>query len=628
MHRRFLYAMWSGVFGVLLAACSSGSTGSLPSLGANAASAGVAATMRGSSLQPSWAERPVAGAATYALARGLHGHAHVAVTVRFPRRGAADFAAAFPRRPQLRGARFARRPLKSGTAVYVYAYLYPSYADYHYGYFQGVATIGANDTLKLAFASVPKANNEWIEVDVYANTAPTGGLYLGSEAAVLNVNSARVTATVNAATTLVFQGFEDMLYNGLLTASDLKNAGLATTIKGLLQRNGLTPSPVTGVYTGTQLQEFTTAVTPSYQRMMTVNGGSTATTISIANDPSDTPDINLYFNSDNSQGFNASGSVTEYGEPCYGDSGVHLPGKNSPPVPFTCAATITVSGGATVPVFGGGLLVGGTNGTAPYVGALTKAVGGNPASSSTVNLTFSSTNQSLTTSDPYDWAYGQIPNGSDVYSTLTALGTTIGGCCWSVPIAFPSNYSAANPAISVNSWNPWGIPLADYSLCTTPNYEPSSGCTASPVSGTLAIQEPFQDPGTNGTYWNWQGGGGSTIAYSSACQAYQLGAGSNGAVTMTTTVPTVFTPTPTYYVDLVDSSCATTPLPAGLQVTLSVVGSDGQAYSGSATSQAGGYVPAFTLSTISSLVVAKSVTLTITPAAGTTVPQYLSAITL
>ncbi|MBV8155831.1 MAG: hypothetical protein JOY98_15545 [Candidatus Eremiobacteraeota bacterium] len=559
------------------------------------------------------------------------GKAQLTVVARFPASGGADFKTGFPRSIS-RKKHYAHAHLAAGMKVWVYADVYPSYADYRGAYWSGPVTLGKGGTVTVAFGSVPRANNEWAVISIYQYVNNNGGNYLGTEAGLLNVGKHTTTVTVTASTTLLFQAVMGLADAGFIAASDLANPSLTKTVAAQLKASGIVPDPSTGLYDETSLATFVVGVKPQWQRVVTVQGGSTAKILTISNDVADVADTYAVYNQQNylndrlavSSSSSSSGLVRPAGYPCYEDPLERAPGHPGELPPRACAKVYTTAiGSITVPVFGGSVIAGATNDAVPFTGASLKITGGAPGTKSTATLTQIPTQVSVTTSDPEDWAFGGSPN---IFSNLVPTGipvTTNGGGYYSsyyfsnyLQMQIPSTYSSVNPNVLVNSWNAWGLPLSNFELCT----DVDSPCTAFPITGTYAVDSEFYDNGKSGTYYNWQGESGTVVTYSPACHGYVL-TPSGGKIVMTTSTTSYFVDSQSLTAHFIVCGGGGVPA-AGSSVVVTATDSLGNVYSGIGRS------PGYNLrmNTSANRTTANAVTITITLGAGSPPQIFMGSI--
>lgn len=511
--------------------------------------------------------------------------------VQFPRDGGADFTLRYPHSlPNKKRYRHVR--MTPGMKVFVFAYLYPSYAYYRDAYYSGPATVGKGGIVSIPFGKIVPAKNEWLVVYVdQLGTNGQDGSYIGSEAAVVNVGKSTTSVIATPATTTLFQAFMTMENIGLLAASDLKSASLMSTIASEVKASGIKVDATTGLFSPESLATFINDVKPHWERFVTISGGSTVKMLSISNDVTDTADVYALSNATDFLGTRgSSSSYSSYGPmfagyPCFTESGDQLPGKQAPPQAKGCATVYpTGTGSITVPVFGGGLVAGASNGAIPYTGASMRIKGGAPGAKSTVTLTQVPTQVTVTTSDPQDWAFGVTPTftagiaasglDTELFNRDSSSSAAFNG---NLQMGFSATYSQANPQIDVNAWNPWGLPLSNFSLCSLDGLS----CTALPISGTFTVAQRFYDDGASGTYYNWQGQSGTVVSYNVACQGYEL-TPSAGTIVIKTTTPATFTQS--QFMTASFSSCGGGGSPAaGSSVTVTATDAYGNVYSGKGT---------------------------------------------
>ncbi|MBV8332632.1 MAG: hypothetical protein JO192_07865 [Candidatus Eremiobacteraeota bacterium] len=605
---RTLSAACFSVLFLCLAACSGAPQSGLPAIsGASQAFAPAAHAV--TPAQPSQAVRD----------------ATVTAIVDFGNGRGADFSRAFPHHALLAHARYAPDKPRAGKKVYVYAYLYPSYVAPTDAYWTGIVTAGKGGSLTIPFGKVTRAENSFFVVDTYAPTGAYGGIYEGSVGGIFNVGKGSTTLTATPATTLQLQGLMGLLDTGLITATDLKNPKLMKKVTAALKASGIAPDPLTGLYSVDSVQTFVNDVMPTWGRTMTIVGGSTATLISVANDTSDAPDMNARYNMRTYLN-DSLGDMLPGGTPCYEGPPNRAVGKRPVLGPDSCAYLYgTGTGTVTIPVFGGPIVVGATNGVSPYTGATMLTAGGAFGAKTTVTLTQVPTQVSLTTNDPQDWAFGLAPEPP---STLTANGaipnsiSSTGvnnspfGYYNHVQVTVPTGYSQVSPAILLNTWNPWGLSLSDFTMCEYFDFM----CVPIPTTGTFQFVEPFADYGTSATYYNWTGTGGTTVAYNAGCHGYVITpSGSN--ITMTTTTPAYLTRGQTLYSSFNTCGGAGAPAP-GTTVVVTATDAAGDVFSGSGNSN--NYN--IHMNTFLPLTPVTSITLTVTLGAGSPAQIFLKSL--
>ncbi|HTU82556.1 MAG TPA: hypothetical protein VMF61_10525 [Candidatus Acidoferrales bacterium] len=500
--------------------------------------------------------------------------------------------------------------------------LYPSYVS---------STIGNNTQIltpkgkilsaKIGFTGVPRANNEWAVVAFY-KYAPNGStVYVGTEAALVNVDKPTVNVAVDEKSTQIFQATMSLIGAGLITAQDLSDQpDLPAAIAADAKRAGLTPNASTGLYTPQQLQQFVLTETPKWQRLLTIDAGPTARVISVANDLKLASEGFLSNNTRNFLGALAGSQSRPAGAPCGNTVPAHVPGTSPTPSPISCATIYGTSGGKlTIPVYGNAVVVGASNGRIPYTGDVLNLPYRAPGKSA--KLTFAklpSTQIDVKTSDPFDWAFGSPP------SVVVQLSASAGaqpfalvenyypgwGFSKTLPVQYgvPAGYSAKNPNIAVNGWNPFNVPNANFAFCTSWNI-----CQPLVDKKTFAIDPPFADPGTDLKYFLWKGTGGTTVAAVKNCPGYVVTPKKGSSTsTFVSKTPTLLLQSQqlTFHFNA-GPGCGGVPSP-GSTVAVTAVGGDGVTFSGrGASSAANPHAVTVAMDTFLPLVAVKQTTITI-----------------
>jgi hypothetical protein len=119
-----------------------------------------------------------------------------------------------------------------------------------------------------------------------------------------------------------------------------------------------------------------------------------------------------------------------------------------------CASLLTTgTGAATIRTYRGPLVVGAANGAPPYSGGYKSVPNGAPGQRATVAVTLAPSQFALKTSDPFAFAYGQVPGGFAIYQNpsspsinLNTFGTTqFNSFGQLLEASVPSTYSQASP---------------------------------------------------------------------------------------------------------------------------------------------------------------------------------------
>jgi hypothetical protein len=215
-------------------------------------------------------------------------------------------------------------------------------------------------------------------------------------------------------------------------------------------------------------------------------------------------------------------------------------------MPFAAVAT-PVKG-----VYGGAIILGVTtdpySGTVPstFKGGILKVAGRAPGTV-TETVTTATTAQAIVMNDPAGYAFGTeslpfvvIPSyGTGEYSDTAfeppsgLLGST-GGVG---SVYMPAVYSAASHTITVDTFNPYDVPVANLAVC-------SSGTLPAcfPVaSSSPALVRTFYDDGMHLSFFNWKASGVAT-AVSFTGIDYKATTSAAGAANLSTTTPTAIMP--------------------------------------------------------------------------------------
>ncbi len=407
--------------------------------------------------------------------------------------------------------------------------LYPSYVSSTVGNNTQILTPkGKVLSAKMQFTGVPHGNNEWAVVSFYNYASNGSTVYIGTEAAVLNVDKPTVNVLVNEQTTQVFQATMALLGAGLITAQDLIDTPkLPAAIEAAIKSAKLKPDRTTGLFNPQQLQNFVVKETPKWQRKVTIEADSSVRVISISNSLKLPSEGYLASNTKNFLGSTTGVQPRPAGAPCGNTIPTHVPGTNPTPAPISCASIYGTSNGRlSIPVYGNSIVVGASTGRIPFAAVTQLLPYRKPGTSATLKLGALKNSEILVpVSDAFDWAFGTSPSVV-VQSSNNAAAQPFGVVAnyytgWSysktLPVQYgvPSNFSSKNPNVIVNGWNPFNVANANFSFCTSWNV-----CSSLLVGGKVTIDPPFADPGTNLRYFDWKGLSGTAIAAVKGCPGY------------------------------------------------------------------------------------------------------------
>jgi hypothetical protein len=265
----------------------------------------------------------------------------------------------------------------------------------------------------------------------------------------------------------------------------------------------------------------------------------------------------------------------------------------------------------TTKVYGGPLIIGATNGVAPYTGITQNLVAHAPGSSALQLSALAATQASAQTTDLFDWAFvtqpslfvTQVPALVAYYSAYSQNSTVN---LSALQFSIPTVYSATNSAISLNSWNPWGLPFSSFNLCDS-----LADCQSVKATTALNILQLFNDPGKDLAWFNWAGTGAANDATTGVTQVspagYSISYSGGQQFSITTAKPAVFGND--QYITLQFA----TSLPATTVVTVTMVDSNGATYTSNTTvdqDNIGSYA-ALQMPNIVSQINSKAITITI-----------------
>ncbi|HTU81127.1 MAG TPA: hypothetical protein VMF61_03300 [Candidatus Acidoferrales bacterium] len=466
----------------------------------------------------------------------------------------------------------------------IYADLYPSYASDKESYrdFKMAAPKGAIHSITVSFPDAPVGNNEFATFEVDALGSGGSYYYLGDVGAIVNVTKpGGVKVTADAQTTLPFQAEMSMIDAGLFTANDLKSAGLLATVEARIASEKLEPDPYSGIFTQQTIDKFVGQWAPAWRQTVTLTTGTNVDKVTYTNDVSDMAENLLRYNE------------TDFlvprlpdrpeGAPCYTEFTYdHTLGGKRIMEPESCTDYVYAPAGNTISkyVYRGPVLVGQLNDeTPPYTASLTHLPAAPPKTTKNLgSISLMPAQDEIKADDPFDWAFGTRPA---LYSTYTPQPSMGNDPSPEFVYSLPAGWSKADPDIAVLAWDPAGLPLSAFHVCTW-----RQSCVALGSSKTLAIDPPFSDPGTNFKYYKYTGSPGVSqtsdpVGGCTATSGYHWSYPGT-SFSLTTTKPVWLSDADTLYFNF-NSGGTCSPDPLGMTITVTAVGTNGKTYVNSAT---------------------------------------------
>ncbi len=450
---------------------------------------------------------------------------------------------------------------------------------------------GSTYSASVSLSNVPAGNNEWI-VMTFTGVASDGSQYaLGELSGTVNVSGTSATSsTLTAATTRTTQVLLTMLESGYLSTWDLKNTTtLATTIANAITTSGVQPDAGTGVFDSGGARTIVNAVAPQFLRSIVVSASPEVVgSVTIARDYTSQSELNAMENLEamllqvegieETTGINgvvafgpadqflfSLGGIAGGGDGTNGSCGdfavfisSHTPpsGTVIPSTVDSCLAPFNGTATTLKGVYGGDIIVGVT--TNPYSGTIaspatfrggTLKLAARAPGSAPVSLTTASTDMPLVVNDPAGYAFGVgtpfqvVPSlGTGQYSNTTFEAPGVPGAGLG-QVSVPQPY-AASPAsahtISVDTFNPYAIPATELALCGSV----LPGCFQLNATQPFAIKRPFNDGGTDVSYFNWKASGDAdAVAFDTVDGVgYKVTTTAAGAVTLTSSTATALVP--------------------------------------------------------------------------------------
>jgi hypothetical protein len=499
-----------------------------------------------------------------------------------------------------------RRPLSvSLGSVAFQGTLYPGYA----GATPVSTTLVQNTSslptsVSLGFNNVPAGNNEWVVVNVVGYDSPnaTGSNYvLGQLAGFASVGTPPALASIDTNSTLRFQVALAAMQDGIISTYDLQNtSALDANIGGFI--TGTSPNPATGLFTSAQLVTFDNGLYPIFSRTLVVTGTIvTPSTAAIVYDYRQSSENDFVANVDaaaaalqvaGSAASPADGAIYPlvYGSPFYQYvSGTATPphtppsGQQTADAQFVDAVEFAATSGSVTlqHVYGGNLIVGmdaqsstTTPGPPFYGGSI--GVGGRPQNdTTTATIPIGNATVNMAFVDP-QWAAFGARGEPGVYPT----NETFDYECTSNPCPYTGGItvtgtSSTEVTVSVDAWNPWGVPASGLDICTGIDCFPLSNGTQD------TSRSPFFDAGTDLPYYNWQPNGGAVTSIVADPGFYVVNYSGGTSGYIKTTTPAWFFPAMQIYIDTSAARGTTmylvTTCPTGTFQNSGVVGQDGYA---------------------------------------------------
>lgn len=456
---------------------------------------------------------------------------------------------------------------------------------------------------------MPVGNNEWVVADVVGYDGPNGTgshVDLGQLAGLANVGSSSASVSIDANSTLRLQVGLSAMLQGVVSSYELENE---TALDGHLASviSGVAPDPTTGLYPASQLASFMSTLYQSYNRTITVSGGSSGPSLAtVAYNSTDSAEKSFVYNAVQTNALNASFAQQGSAQPGSGTvplqivgnpfSGVLLQNQHTPATtPGTTAVQVRAeaisapSGSVQIQhVYGGALDVGLRQVSAAAIaagsfsGGLQALAGRAPADSSTVAVSVASSTATMTMNDPQAAAfvaapyYGLTPTNGNAY--VVACNYASSQDCRFGSSAV-TGVSGSNVTVAFDTFNPWGLTPAQLQVCT------GLDCFPLANGATNAVRYPFYDGGDSLSFYGWSPvtGGGVSGVTQPVTGGYQLAlTGTSGAVQSTTAA--YFYP----HQDVQIMSDA----PAGTTWTATITCS-GQTLQNSGVQQQGGYADVY-----------------------------------
>jgi hypothetical protein len=498
----------------------------------------------------------------------------------------------------------------------------------------------------VAFSNAVAHDNEWVVLD-FAGVASNGStIELGQLGGIVDVSGTSATsASLTPATTQTLQVFLALLQAGTLSTYDLDHSpSLASTLASDIGATGAKADASTGLYDAPALVAIYDAVEPKFERDITIaTSPATAGSVTIVQDYTNAEELNLvndgqlFYGPSLAQGgasayelatqFPAAGTIigantcgeVEAGAATADPANVPV----APSLVDACIVPTTAGTTAIKGVYGGHIIVGATNvsyvsGAAPpsaFTGGTTRVAGETRGSFKTT-VDVASTQTTYTVNDPAGFAFG-ADSGVDFSSAFYATPFVPSGLLSSTafelgsdsatPVVVPSTYSSTNDQIVVDTFNPFDLPAADYEICGGISCYPES----TPASETLTIERPFEDLGSDLSYFDWKSSGSIKAITEPGGKGapYALDFRASGTGTITSSTPSYISPRE-------QLALAGSTFPDGTLVTLSVTGTSGAAYSAAAVTSEG--TATLSMLSVEQLVATKTITLSFkVPASGT-----------
>ncbi len=427
----------------------------------------------------------------------------------------------------------------------------------------------------ISFSNVPVHNNEWGMLQFIGVATDGSQIALGELAGVINVTASPAnSSTLTEATTRTFQVFTALLSNGEIGTNDLDtSATLASTLTSDIATKGVAFDPTTHLFNASELVTLYQDIAPSFERSVTITTSPTVNgSFYLLRDYTNVGELDLMSNLTNLStiSFNVEppviGNVLAGELPTCGSfaaaAAMHSPATNPTPIPSVVSSCVVIGNGSTTlhNVYGGHLLIGASNrnplSTAspapPFNGGFTSFAGHAPGAF-TVTVPTASTQQAIKVTDPAGFAFGpgffsspSVPPGLGTFFTKLSFGNAT---TWQTAlspayrIGLPATYNSTNNTVTVDTLNPWDIPVANTQLCG------GISCFALSAAQPFVIQRPFADNGTSLAYFNWKPSGTATAVAQVAPNGYKVTISGAGTATLTTTTASLLVPRQSVFID-------------------------------------------------------------------------------
>jgi len=356
---------------------------------------------------------------------------------------------------------------------------------------------------------------------------------LGQLAGLVNVGTSNTSVSIDANSTVRLQVGLSAMLQGIISTYDLKNE---TTLDADLGSviSGVAPAPATGLFTTSQLASFMSSLYQTYNRTLTVSGGSPGPSLAtIAYNSTDAAENAFVYNAVQTNAMNGAFAQQGSAQPGSGTvalavvgnpfsallaQNLHTPTSPSGTTPLQVHAEAVAAPNGTVQiqhVYGGSIYAGlrGESAAAIAAGSFSgglSAVAGRPqADSSTISVPVGSTQTTMTMNDPQAAAfsaapyYGLTPSTGNSY-VLDCNYASSTDCRLGNGVVTAVNGSTVT--VAFDAFNPWGLTTAQLQVCTGLDCFPMSN------GSSVSVRYPFYDRGNSLSYYGWSPVAGSGVS--------------------------------------------------------------------------------------------------------------------